>query len=320
MKPPGVLMPRPILTESESTVNVQTIERQRIPQRLQALRVPAVAFGVVVLVAACGSSGKSSPTGTTAGAPAAVPSGAPSARPGTTGKISAVNPTNIFVVNDQSQSQTTVNFSSSTTFSQTVTTTAAALKVGDCVTATSAQAGTRPSARPSAQPSRAPVTALTATNVVITATSGSCARGNGGFGGNPSARPSFRPSSRPSGAPRGGGNGFGFGNTAFGTVASVANGSFVVTSTRGASGAGATTKVTVTTTAATTYRETETATKANLEVGLCATAIGTTDDTGAVNARSISLSTPTSSGCSLGFAGGFGRGRFGAAAAGGGAG
>jgi hypothetical protein len=317
MNPANVLTPNPNLTDSESTVNVSSFERQRLPQRFRGLRVPAVALGVVVLSAACGSSGKSVSTGTTAPAPAARPSGAPSARPGTTGKISAVNPTNIFIVNDQSQSQTTVNFSTSTTFTQTVTSTATALKVGDCVTATAASTGARPSALPSSRPSRAPVTALTATNVVITATSGSCARSNAAFGANPSARPSFRPSARPSGTTRRGG-GFGFGNTAFGAVASVGDGSFVVTSTRGPGAGSSTAKVTVTTTSATTYRENEAATRANLKVGLCATAIGTTDDTGAVNARTISLSTPTSSGCSLGFAGGFGRGRFGAAAAGGG--
>jgi hypothetical protein len=150
---------------------------------------------------------------------------------------------------------------------------------------------------------------------MITSTTGTCTRAGGGFGGNPSARPSFRPSARPSGAARGAGGGFGFGNAAFGTVASVGNGSFVVTSTRGAS----TTKVTVTTTSATVYREDETATKASLKVGLCATAIGATDDTGAVTARTIALSTPTASGCTTGFGGGFGRGRFGAGGAGGGA-
>ncbi len=75
--------------------------------------------------------------------------------------------------------------------------------------------------------------------------------------------------------------------------------------------------MTVTTTSSTTYSETETATKANLKVGLCATAIGQTDDTGAVTARTISLNTPTASGCTAGFGGGLGRGRFGAGGSGG---
>jgi hypothetical protein len=298
--------------ESESTVNVATSDLQRTLRVLRArrLQVPAVAIGVVVLAAACGggSSNKSSTQTGSVASQGAAPNATPSTRPGTSGTISAVNPTNIFVQNTQAQSQTTVNFTASTTFSQSVTTTAAALKVGDCVTATAATPTARPSARPSATASRAPVTALTATNVMITATSGSCTRAGGFGGGNPSARPSFRPSARPSGAARGGG----FGGAAFGTVGSVSNGSFVVNSTRGSS----TTKVTVTTSASTVYREDETATKANLKVGLCATAIGTTDETGAVTARTIALSTPTSSGCTTGFGGGFGRGRFGGGAGG----
>ncbi len=312
MKPTNPRPSRQVLSESEFPVNVPSSELPRLQRALgviqpRRLRVPAVALGVVVLAAACGSSGKSTTTGTTAASPSAAPSGAPSARPGTTGTISAVNPSNIFVQDTQNQTQTTVNFSATTTFTETVTTTAAALKAGDCVTATAASTNATPSARPSTGASRAPVTALTATNVIITSTSGDCTRTGGGFGGggNPGARPSFRPSARPSGAARGGG--FGFADTAFGSVASVGNGSFIVNSTRGSS----TTKVTVTTTSATTYRENETVTKANLKVGLCATAIGATDDTGAVTARTIALSTPTSSGCTLGFGGGFGRGRFG---------
>lgn len=274
--------------------------------------MPAVVLGVVVLAAACGG-GSSTSTGATAAASGgAAPSAAPTARPGTTGTISAVNPSSIFVQNQQTQSQVTVNFTGTTTFSQTITANAAALKVGDCVTATAAAPGATPSARPSAGASRIPVTALTATAVVITSTTGNCTTG-GGFGANPSARPSggFRPSggARPSGAARGGFGGFG--QAAFGKVASVGSGTFVVSSTRN----NATSMVTVTTTSATTYREMETGTKANLKVGLCATAIGNTDDTGAVTARTIALSSPTSTGCTAGF-GGFGRGRFGGGAGG----
>ena len=78
--------------------------------------------------------------------------------------------------------------------------------------------------------------------------------------------------------------------------------SVTVTSTR----SGTTTKVTVTTTASTTYRETQAASKSALKVGLCATAIGPSDSTGAVSAKSIALSTPGANGCTTGF-GGFGR-------------
>jgi hypothetical protein len=324
MSPSNPLTYRHNLSESESTVNAPSSEIQRGMSTVRRLSLPAVVLGVVVLAAACGGGSNSASTGATAAASGgAAPTAAPTTRPGTSGSISAVNPSSIFVQNTQNQSQVTVNFTGTTTFSQTVTTTAAALKVGDCVTATAASTsstGATPSARPSASTSRAPVTALTATAVDITSSTGKCTLGTGGgFGGNPSARPSggFRPSggARPSGAARGGGGGFG--QAAFGTVASVGNGDFVVTSTRN----NATSKITVTTTSATTYRALETATKANLKVGLCATAVGTTDDTGAVAARTIALSPATSTGCSLGFGGGgFGRGRFGAGGAGAGGG
>jgi hypothetical protein len=328
MNPTEVTQPTravPGLLESESTVNVPTTGSTR-PQRTSGvsqarrLSLPAVVLGVVVLAAACGSNGGSTGTGAAA-APSggAAPTAAPTARPGTSGTISAVNPSSIFVQNTQSQSQATVNFTGTTMFSQTVTANAAALKVGDCVTATAASTNATPSASPSAGASRAPVTALTATSVDITSTTGNCTRTTGGgfgaSGGPGGARPSggFRPSggARPSGAPRGG-----FGQAAFGKVASVGDGTFVVDSTRN----NATSKVTVTTTSATTYREMEAATKANLKVGLCATAIGATDDTGAVTARTIALSPATSTGCTFGFGGGFGRGRFGGGAGGAGGG
>ena len=154
------------------------------------------------------------------------------------------------------------------------------------------------------------MTAITATSVIITKTSGTCTIGNGS-GGPGGAFPSGRPSGRvrPSGSPSfgAGRGGAAFGRGAFGTVASVGNGTFVVNSNR----AGKTSTVTVTTTSSTTFREEATATKADLKVGLCATAVGATDDTGAVTARTIALSTPTSSGCSFGFGGGGFGGRFG---------
>lgn len=308
------------VTKESPTVNVSTATSAHQYARRRWLQVPAVALGVIVLAAACGSSSSSTKSaaqtpqngaGSSSGAGGGGAAGG-GARPGTTGKISQVNPSSIFV--QETSDQVTVNYTGTTTFSQTLTTTAAALKAGDCVTATAA-ASTTPSTTPSASPS--PVTALTATSVIITKTSGTCTIGTGGRGPGgafPSGRPSGRV--RPSGSPSfgAGGGGAAFGRAAFGTVASVGNGTFVVNSTR----AGKTSSVTVTTTSGTTFREEATATKADLKVGLCATAIGTTDDTGAVTARTIALSTPTSSGCTqLGFGGGFGRFRQGAGASGG---
>jgi hypothetical protein len=292
------------------------------------LWLPVFAISTVVVVSGCG--GSSSKAAAQAPAPAASGGAASGGaaqgagtgtgqRPGTTGTISAVNPSSIFV--QSTQEQVTVNFSATTKFSQTVAATAAAVKVGACVTATAAStASAAPSAAPSAAASRAPVTALTATAVTITSASGTCTGANG-FGGNrtgvaPSARPSNQV--RPSGAPGGTGRGNfgGFGETAFGKVASVSGDTFVVTETRGGTST-TPAKITVTTTAATTYRQDATATSASLKVGLCATAIGKTDDTGAVAATTIALSTATSTGCTTGLGGGFG-GRNGGTGNGGG--
>jgi hypothetical protein len=62
---------------------------------------------------------------------------------------------------------------------------------------------------------------------------------------------------------------------------------------------------------ATTIREVATVTKSALKVGLCATANGKTDSTGAVTATAVALSTATSAGCEAGFGGGFGGRRSG---------
>jgi hypothetical protein len=261
--------------------------------------LPVVALGVLGLAAGCGSSGSSNTTTSSAqspqgGSPSSGAPGGTGARPGTTGTISQVNPTSIFVQNPQN-GQVTVNYTAKTAFSRTAATTAAALKVGDCVTATAAS----PSGNGSAAPSKGPVSSLTATNVTITATTRNCTRFGGGAGG-PNARPSGAPRANRSFGPSAGARRGGFGGAAFGTVASVGSSNFVVNSVRGKN----TTKVTVTTTSATKYQQIESATKSNLKVGLCASAFGTTDDTGAVTARTISLSTPGANGCTMGFGGG----------------
>lgn len=308
-------------TKASPTVTTPTTQSPFPSLSRRWLQASAVAVGIVVLVAACGSSSSTksaaqAPTGGTAstgaGSGGTAGGAGGGARPGTTGKIAQVNPSSIYV--QGTSSQVTVNYSAKTTFSQTVTTASGVLKVGDCVTATAAAAA-RPSGAPSATPSasRTPTTALTATAVTITSTSGSCTLGTGNRGNRaPGAFASgrARPSGSPSFAGRAGGGG-GFGNAAFGSVASVDNNGFVVSSTR----AGKTTKVTVTTTPTTTFRQQTTATKADLKVGLCATAVGSTDSTGAVTARTIALSTAGANGCTTGF-GGFGRGFGGGSGAG----
>ncbi len=286
-------------------------------------------IAVAALTAACGGGSSN----TAAAAPSTTPSagasgqaapGQGTARPGTTGKISQVNATSVYVVADAAGGSTgggqvTVNFSASTTFTKTGTVGASALKVGDCVTASSR------SATASAAPSPAASTGSTtvaATTVTITATSGSCTTagfGGGGGGARRSAAP--RPSTS-AGAQGGfGGNGGGGFNAAFGSVTAVNGSGFTVSETRRASGASsasasaAPTLVTVTTSPTTTYEQTSASTKAALVVGQCATAIGAMDDTGAVTARSISVRPPTNGTCSNGFGGAGGRFRSGTATA-----
>ena len=86
---------------------------------------------------------------------------------------------------------------------------------------------------------------------------------------------------------------------------------------RGPSGStGTPTAATITVTSATAYTTTESATKAALAVGKCLTAFGKADDTGAVTATRVSLSTAGPNGCQTGL--GFGRGRVGGSASTGG--
>ncbi len=72
----------------------------------------------------------------------------------------------------------------------------------------------------------------------------------------------------------------------------------------------ASSSVVVTLSGSTTFTTTASASSSALAVGQCARAIGSANSTGAVTARSITLSAPTSSGCT----GGFGGFRGGAAA------
>jgi hypothetical protein len=68
--------------------------------------------------------------------------------------------------------------------------------------------------------------------------------------------------------------------------------------------------VAVTLTSSTTFTERQPAAATDLAVGKCASAVGAADTTGAVTARSITISTPGANGCTTGF------GRFGGAGGG----
>ena len=102
---------------------------------------------------------------------------------------------------------------------------------------------------------------------------------------------------RPSGA-----NGAGSFGRAFGSVTAVSTTGFTVKGIARGTTPAVTTTVTVN--AATTYTESAKATSSALVVGDCIVALGASDDTGAVSAKSINISKAGSNGC----AGGFGRG------------
>lgn len=260
-------------------------------------RKPLARTGLVLMVsaaaftlAACG--GSATPSGSGGSAPSgAAQAGGPGTPPGAFGSIASVAASSIEVQNKTS-GQVTVNFGSSTTFTNEVSGTLADVTVGSCVTVS----GTGGSGQP-----------VAARSVSITkATSGGCtaaAGGRGGGGGN-GTRPSGSNRPRPTGT-----NGGRFGG-AFGTVGAVTGASFTVhTTPRGSTAA---TDVTVNVSGTTTYTKSESATSSALVVGQCAAALGTTDDTGAVTAKSITISKPGTNGCSTGFGrGGFGGGNGG---------
>ncbi|HEX7662055.1 MAG TPA: DUF5666 domain-containing protein, partial [Pseudonocardiaceae bacterium] len=232
--------------------------------------------------------------------------------PGAFGTAAAVTATSLEVQNP-STGQVTVNFTSSTKFTNTVSATLANVTVGECVEVNGTSTGSG---------------AVTATTVVLSQPgSNGCAegagQGAGGFGGGNGTRFS-RPSgaSRPSGTPptrRSGANGD-IGR-AFGSVTAVNGNTFTVkgvtraagssrvsgTATPTASGTPTPTTTptttTVTVTGSTTYTQTVSATSSALAVGECIAAVGPSDDTGAVTATSITISKAGANGCGYGMGG-----------------
>jgi hypothetical protein len=261
-------------------------------------RTPAlVCLGLAALAAtACGSGG-STAAGSTATTPAASNSPAPAsgqtAFPGVVGTAAAVSGSSMEVQNP-TNGQVTVTFTTATAISDMVAATATDVTVGNCVAVVG-----QPSTSGSAT---GPVTATTVT--ISTPVNGNCGA-TAGFGATGGGLGSFSPRPRSSSSPRPSGPGRSFGR-ANGKVSSLSASGFVVQArTRTA---GADTSITVTTTAATKYLKVVTARKSALKVGECITAVGTANSTGAVAARTIRISQPGGSGCVTGFGrgGGFG--------------
>jgi hypothetical protein len=260
---------------------------------LRTLPAAAGATALLLALSACG--GSSSGSTSTSAESSSSPSGRPDAGvlPGASGTIAAVSGKTLQVQSPQN-GQVAVSYTGKTAFSQQVSASLSDLKVGDCVMAASSAASGDAS------------DTVAADSVRITpAVKGSCAMG-GGRAGGPGAgpggeRPSGAPTDRPSGAPSGGPGGAGRPGGAFGTVTKVSSDGFTVKQSRPGSSDSAATTTTVTVTSKTTFSTTAKATAAAAKVGRCATAMGKTDDTGAVTASSISLSDPVDGECTAAF-------------------
>ncbi len=305
----------PPSTRLDDSPDHRTGRRSTVPRRLAVVAVAAAA----VALAACGSSSSASTTASTSapnhgsGAGGSAGGGAGAQRfPGVSGTIAAINGVSLEVQNPLT-GQTTVNYTWATTFQQTVPASAANVTVDSCITAS----GTPTTGAASTNRFGGPVTA---TRVAISQpTSGNCTAGSGGFraggpgavpGGGPApgasggAAPGAQPGRPPSQTFRGR-NPSQFA-VAFGLVTAV-NGSQVTVSETNPS-TQATTTATVTLSASTAFTQRSSASSSDLAVGKCAQAAGSADTTGAVTARSITLSAPGANGCGGRF------GRFGGGA------
>ncbi len=265
--------------------------------RRQAFLAAPLLLAVAAL-AGCGGSSTPATQSSASVQPLAGASGTPGTgvRPGgpaASGITAAISGNSLEVQNPQT-GQTTVDFTSTTTFVSTQRTTLAAVKVGSCVTATG--------------PVTSSTTTLTASSVSITEpVNGSCASRRPGVGGGSGGftRPSGAPTPRFSGTPR-----LASQSSAAGQVTGVSAKGFAVKGFMRTFGAGAvprpsaspvSSSITVTVAATTVYTSTGAATQAALKVGLCVTAVGTTGATGAVTARAIAISPPVNGSCLSGF-------------------
>ena len=256
------------------------------------------------------------------------------ARPiGVSGSVASLSGSSMEVQN-ASTGQTTVNWSTTTTFSKTVTETVSALAAGNCVTV-------------SGTPSKNSKTTIAARSITVStaSSSGSCTPGDrtgtaagaagagggfpgggfrraGGTGASGSAQGGTRPSF-------GGGSNFrkGLANLAIasGKVTAVSGSTVTVSGisispglfARGATNSSSKTKkptapktktetLMITTSSTTTVSATQTAASTDLAVGDCVSAFGPAATNGSVTAGTVRI-TATSGTCSGGF-GGFGGG------------
>jgi hypothetical protein len=275
---------------------------------------------LIFAVSACGGGtpGSATPTSGAQQSTQSAQPGAGQGPPGASGKVAAISGKTLQVQNAQS-GQVAVTYTAKTTFTKAVKATSAAVTVGSCVVVRGSDKETA---------SAAANDPVTATSVQLSKpVDGACGAGGfgpsgGGFdradgGAPPSGAPTDAPESRAGGqGPGPGGGGFGGGRPVSGRVTAVDGSTITVaalapvirqsggaTSTATPSGAPSTTPVVVTTTAATTYTKTVSATAKDLAVGQCVTAIGSSNDTGAVTASLIASQPSVNGACTGGLGG-----------------
>jgi hypothetical protein len=266
-------------------------------RRLFATTVLVAGLGLGL--AACGGSSPASRASPKGGQTTVTPGAGGLPGQAGSGKVTDVSGSTAQVQSDTAQ--VAVSWTGSTTFTQQVSVTASAVKVGSCVMVTSSTTGTKST---SSTVQASTVRVIPAANG---SNNGSCSLGRPGGAGRPlgGTPPTGRPSGAPSGAPgRGVPGGFG---GAFGKVTNVSSTGFTVASASRPTSGGtsdATKAVTVVTSAKTTYSSTEKATSSAVKVGRCVTSQGKADDTGAITATSIAVTDPVDGECGFGGFGG----------------
>lgn len=254
---------------------------------IKTLATLALAGGIAVSLTACGSSGTANASSKTNSAQSGSGNGSGfgggfrGGAPGTSGLVAALSGSTAQV--QSTSSQTAVSWTSSTTFTEEVKVTKAAVKVGECVQAAHASGSSGSSGSSS--------TTVAAATVRITNTSGGCTAVRAG-GNRPGGAPTTFPGGQNRSRPRGNFGGF----ATLGVVTSVSSAGFVVKPVA-FGGSTSTSPVTVTTTSSTIYTQSKKASASAVKVGMCMSANGTTDSTGAVKAARITLSQPANGVC-----------------------
>lgn len=249
------------------------------------------AVGVVALaLAGCAAvTGTTQPAAGEAGTPAvsAVPSGGPRA-PGVTGLIADASGGVLQVQGADGQTAVTLTRTTSVTTTQAASVNA--IGVGDCVLVRSARTTAQGTATPPTTGIADPAAPLEAASVTLsTAVDGACPDEGPGGASAPGQPPAPSDGAPPSAIPGGQGGVVG----ASGLVTAVDGSTLTVSATRG----GATSARTVTLTDATTVSRRVAGSRSDARVGLCASARGDADDTGAMTATSLELFPATDGAC-----------------------